>query len=160
MVFAYLYIFLIVMVLILSLALPLEKAKAWFLIVLAAFSVLTVTSIVGIIFYLKVQTLYPPEKEFHPDDKEWYKTGNSYFSVLVLCGIIMLSLYAVPMIMRPVDFLSNFAGYIVGLVSYIVLIPMFVNVFSIYSFSNLHDVSWGNRPTTSGTGTEAFSANL
>ena len=52
------------------------------------------------------------------------------------------------------------AGYLVGLVSYIVLIPMFVNVFSIYSFSNLHDVSWGNRPSTTGVGTEAFSANV
>ena len=36
---------------------------------------------------------------------------------------------------------------------------MFINVFSIYAFSNLHDVSWGNRPTSSGTGTEAFSAD-
>lgn len=40
------------MVLILSLALPLEKAKGWFMIVLAAFSLLTLVSIVGIIFYL------------------------------------------------------------------------------------------------------------
>ena len=72
----------------------------------------------------------------------------------------MLSIYVVPIIMRPVDFLSNMGGYLVGLVSYIVLIPMFVNVFSIYSFSNLHDVSWGNRPSTTGVGTEAFSANV
>ena len=71
----------------------------------------------------------------------------------------MLSIYVVPMIMRPVDFLGNMGGYLVGLLSYILLIPMFVNVFSIYSFSNLHDVSWGNRPTTSGTGQEAFSAD-
>lgn len=71
----------------------------------------------------------------------------------------MLSIYLVPIVMRPVDFLGNMGGYLIGLVSYIMLIPMFVNVFSIYSFSNLHDVSWGNRPTTSGTGTEAFSAN-
>lgn len=52
MIFAYIYIFLIVMVLILSLALPLEKAKGWFMIVLAAFATLTLFSIVGIIFYL------------------------------------------------------------------------------------------------------------
>ena len=72
----------------------------------------------------------------------------------------MLSIYVVPLLMRPVDFLGNMGGYLVGLFSYIMLIPMFVNTFSIYSFSNLHDVSWGNRPTTTGTGTEAFSANL
>lgn len=82
------------------------------------------------------------------------------FSYLVLAGVIMLSIYIVPMVMRPMDFLGNLGGYTVGLFSYILLIPMFVNVFSIYSFSNLHDVSWGNRPTTTGTGTEAFSANV
>ncbi len=71
----------------------------------------------------------------------------------------MLSIYAIPMLFRPLDFLSNMGGYIIGLFAYILLIPMFVNVFSIYAFSNLHDVSWGNRPTTTGTGTEAFSAN-
>ena len=71
----------------------------------------------------------------------------------------MLSIYAIPMLFLPIDFLSNMGGYLVGLLAYILLIPMFVNVFSIYAFSNLHDVSWGNRPTTTGTGTEAFSAN-
>ena len=35
--------------------------------------------------------------------------------------------------------------------------PMFTNVFQIYAMCNLHDVSWGNRPTS--TGTEAFTAN-
>ena len=71
----------------------------------------------------------------------------------------MLSIYLVPIVMRPIDFLKNLGGYIVGLFSYLLLIPMFVNVFSIYAFCNLHDVSWGNRPTTTGTGTEAFSAS-
>ena len=158
--FAYLYIFLIIMCLILSLALPLEKAKVWFNIVLCAFSALTVTSIVGIIFYLKVQGFYPPEKHYDPSTSEWYETGEYYFSYLVLAGVIMLSIYVIPMVLRPLDFLANFAGYTIGLISYILLIPMFINVFSIYSFSNLHDVSWGNRPSTSGTGTEAFSANV
>lgn len=69
----------------------------------------------------------------------------------------MLSVYMVPIVMRPIDFLRNFRGYILGLISYLCLIPMFTNVFSIYAMSNLHDISWGNRPTT--TGTEAFSAN-
>jgi len=85
--------------------------------------------------------------------------GEYNFSILVLAGVIMLSIYVVPMILRPIDFLSNLAGYIIGLITYLLLIPMYINVFSVYAFSNLHDVSWGNRPTTTGTGTEAFSAN-
>jgi len=157
--FAYVYIFLIVMVLILSLALPLEKAKAWFNIVVAVFGIITAFSIFGMVYYLEKSTFFPEEKRYYPGDKAWYPTGDRNFSVLVLCGVIMLSIYMVPIVMRPLDFLSNLGGYIVGMFTYILLIPMFVNVFSIYSMSNLHDVSWGNRPTTTGTGTEAFSAN-
>lgn len=149
------------MALILSLALPLEKGKAWFNIVVAAFGLLTTASIFGIIYYLSACGFYPPEKYYSTADKKWYPEDppEYYFSILILAGVIMLSIYAVPMLFRPVDFLSNLGGYCVGLLAYILLIPMFINVFSIYAFSNLHDVSWGNRPTTSGTGTEAFSAS-
>ena len=35
--------------------------------------------------------------------------------------------------------------------------PMFTNVFQIYAMCNMHDVSWGNRPSS--TGTEAFTGD-
>ena len=89
---------------------------------------------------------------------EWQGDGEYYFSPLVLAGVIMLGVYAIPMLLRPIDWLENFRGYMVGLLMYLCLIPMFTNVFQIYAMSNLHDVSWGNRPSTS-SGTEAFSAN-
>ena len=76
----------------------------------------------------------------------------------MLAGVIMLAIYTVPFILRPIDFLENFKGYTVGLIAYLVLIPMFTNVFSIYAMANLHDISWGNRPTGQTAGTEAFSA--
>ena len=38
-----------------------------------------------------------------------------------------------------------------------IMMPVFTNVFQIYSMCNLHDVSWGNRPA--GTGQEAFTAD-
>ena len=69
----------------------------------------------------------------------------------------MLSVYLAPMIVRPMDFLTYIGKYLIGLVSYLFLMPMFINVFTIYAMCNLHDVSWGNRPTS--TGQEAFSAN-
>ena len=158
--FAYIYIFLLIMTIILSLALPIERSTTWFNIILFCFGVLTILSIVGMVIYLQATGFMAPEKEFNPTIEEWEPTGNYNFSYLVLAGVIMLSIYLVPFIMRPVDFLSNIAGYTIGLIAYLLMIPMFVNVFSIYSFCNLHDVSWGNRPTTSGTGTEAFSASL
>ena len=52
-----------------------------------------------------------------------------YFSPLVLAGVIMLSVYLVPIVMRPIDFLENFRGYVIGLIAYLMLIPMFTNVF-------------------------------
>ena len=158
--FTYYYIFLIVMVLIFSLALPLEKGKIWFNIVVIAFGFLTTFTIFGMVYYLSQTGLYPQEKHYNANTDSWELVDGVYnFSYLVFAGIIMLSIYLVPFVMRPIDFLGNIGGYTVGLIAYILLVPMYINVFSIYSFSNLHDVSWGNRPSTTGTGTEAFSAN-
>ena len=69
----------------------------------------------------------------------------------------MLSMYILPMILRPLDFLANFKNYTLGFVAYMVMMPVFTNVFQIYAMCNLHDVSWGNRPTS--TGQEAFTSN-
>jgi cellulose synthase/poly-beta-1,6-N-acetylglucosamine synthase-like glycosyltransferase len=35
---------------------------------------------------------------------------------------------------------------------YILMLPTFVNIMQIYSMSNLHDISWGNRPSAVSTG--------
>jgi cellulose synthase/poly-beta-1,6-N-acetylglucosamine synthase-like glycosyltransferase len=64
----------------------------------------------------------------------------------------MLSVYTLPILLRPVDFLFNMKQYVIGLASYILLLPTFINVMQVYSMSNLHDISWGNRPSaTAGT---------
>jgi len=64
----------------------------------------------------------------------------------------MLSVYVIPMVLRPLDFLFNMHRYLIGLTSYLLLLPTFVNVMQVYSMSNLHDISWGNRPSvTAGT---------
>lgn len=65
----------------------------------------------------------------------------------------MLFVYVLPMIMRPADFLNNFTAYVVGMVTYVLMLPTFINVMQIYSMSNLHDISWGNRPTSTPGGT-------
>lgn len=147
------------MTLILALALPLERAKAWFNIVAIAFGFLTACSVFGMVYYLSYTGFYPHLKIYNTNTKDWDPQPETNFSILVLAGVIMLSVYVIPMILRPIDFLSNLSGYCIGLLTYLLLIPMYINTFSIYAFSNLHDVSWGNRPTTTGTGTEAFSNN-
>lgn len=145
---------LLAMCLIISLALPLDRAKPCFVIALTAFGFLTITSITGMIFYLSAAGLYPEHVIYNPVTYTWEPQGDTHFSYLVMAGIIMLCIYLVPFVMRPIDFLENFKGYTIGLISYLILIPMFTNIFSIYAMANLHDISWGNRPTS---GTEAFS---
>ena len=41
------------------------------------------------------------------------------------------------------------------------MLPTFINVMQIYGMCNLHDISWGNRPTVAAgqSGTNAFSEN-
>ena len=156
--FVYVYIMLLAMCLIISLALPLDRAKPCFVIALTIFGAITIMAIVGMVFYLSAAGFYPEHMIRNPGTWIWEGQGDHHFSWLVLAGVIMLAIYVVPFLLRPVDFLENFKGYTVGLISYLILIPMFTNIFSIYSMANLHDISWGNRPTTASSGTEAFSA--
>ena len=82
----------------------------------------------------------------------------AHFSLLTLSGVVMLSIYIVPVILRPKDFFFNMTQYFFGLFSYFLLLPVFINVMQVYAMSNLHDISWGNRPSAS-AGTEALSSD-
>ena len=62
----------------------------------------------------------------------------------------MLCVYLLPMIMRPKDCLDMLRGYVMGLIIYLFLLPFFVTIMQVYGFCNLHDLSWGNRPTAAG----------
>jgi cellulose synthase/poly-beta-1,6-N-acetylglucosamine synthase-like glycosyltransferase len=58
------------------------------------------------------------------------------------------------MIMRPSDFCAGFTNYLMGLIMYMLLTPFFINVLTVYTMCNLHDVSWGNRPAGTQTAEE------
>jgi hypothetical protein len=142
-----------------SLAAPIDRAIEYFRIVAAVFSVFTILSIVGISIFLLGTGFYPPVKQYNPTTEVWEDLDEPpHFSILTLSGTIMLSIYLIPIILRPVDFIFNFPQYCIGLVSYLLLLPTFINVMQIYSMSNLHDISWGNRPSVT-AGTDALSAN-
>lgn len=59
----------------------------------------------------------------------------------------MFTTFILPFIMRPMDALFHLKGYLIGMFTYIFMLPTFINIMSIYSMCNLHDVSWGNRPS-------------
>ena len=69
----------------------------------------------------------------------------------------MMTVFILPMLLRPMDFINNVRGYVVGMLTYVIMLPLFINIMQMYAMSNLHDISWGNRPTvSSSTGTNAF----
>ena len=157
--FTYGYASLIVFTTLVSLAAPIDRAIEYFRVVAAVFSVFTILSIAGITIFLLGTGFYPPVKQYDPDTQTWNTLDEDpHFSLLTLSGVIMLSVYLVPILLRPIDFIFNFQQYVIGLVSYLLLLPTFINVMQIYSMSNLHDISWGNRPSVT-AGTNALSAN-
>ena len=148
-----------------SIALPIDRAMSYFRFVAVMMAILMLSALGGITYYLATRGFFPPveEKECEnvpneaPDCTWVAVSGEHYFSLLTLAGILMLTTYLIPFVMRPLDFLQNFKNYTLGFLSYMLMMPVFTNVFQIYAMCNLHDVSWGNRPTS--TGQEAFTAN-
>ena len=64
--------------------------------------------------------------------------------------MVSLSLYFLPLLMRPIDTVMNFKKYSMGFVAFVLMLPVFTTIFQTYAMCNLHDVSWGNRPSSSG----------
>jgi len=154
------YLTCLVLVLIVSLTLPVDKGIGYFRVAVVILSIMSLLTVTGIVYFATQSPWYLQEEIWDPATETWvpypYDNPNYTFNYLLLAAIIMLSTYLLPIILRPVDFVRNITSYTFGLISYLLMIPMYLNVLSIYAISNLHDVSWGNRPT--GTGTEAFTA--
>lgn len=160
-VFAYSYVALLLGTVLVSIAVPIDRAMPYFRVIAAVFSCFTLASLMGITFFLAKTGFYIQEEEYHKgQDPPWQPVVPAvwHFSLLTLCGTIMLSVYLMPMILRPLDFFYNMHRYLIGLTSYLLLLPTFVNVMQVYSMSNLHDISWGNRPSVT-AGTNILSAD-
>jgi len=105
--------------------------------------------------YLVDRGFYPNVQECILENEEdelcvWKPVeGERYFSNFALACCLIFSLYLLPFLMRPIDAKENFKMHCFGLLAYWLTTPLFVSMFVIYSMSNLHDVTWGNRPTDS-----------
>lgn len=138
-----------------------DKGIFYFKIIGFVMAILTIWALFGITAYLVTAGFFPKKQIRIDDTDQWKETDETHFSILTVCGTIMLCIYIVPMIMRPIDFLQNFTAYILGMITYIFMLPTFINIMQIFSMANLHDVSWGNRPTTPGgeAGTNMLAEN-
>ena len=157
------YTMIIIISVFVSIALPIDRAMPYFHFVAVVMSILVLFSLAGICYYLSIQGFHTQAYEENPvksqrDTTPYVPIPNEYyFNVLTLAGVIMLVVYILPFIMRPMDFMQNAKKYILGFMAYMLLMPMFTNIFQIYAMCNLHDISWGNRPSS--TGTENITAN-
>ena len=135
-----------------SLAGPLDKAMFYFYIITALFSALTIASLIGIGATLYHTGIHAQEKDCVPDNPlpnapcTWKKMDSYHISYLTISGCVMMSVFLLPILMRPMDALFHLKGYLIGMITYIFMLPTFINIMAIYSMSNLHDVTWGNRP--------------
>lgn len=172
-VFSYFYLGLLTFVVLLSIGGVLDQSMYYFKMIATFLAFVTIGSLVGLGAFLYRQGFYGVyNKDIDLDtgcqswnyqDKEWerepldskdYKNDESryHFQILTVCGTVMLSVYFVPLLMRPIDFIQNAKSYLVGMVCYILLLPTFTNILQIYAMCNLHDISWGNRPAASQAG--------
>ena len=87
-----------------AISLPIDRAMPYYRVIAVVFAVIVLSSIAGIIYYLIKSGFFPPEMEYDKNNDSWHKTGNYYFSFLELAGVIMLGVYLLPFILRPVDF--------------------------------------------------------
>ena len=162
--FSYGYAVLVIYALLVSIASPIEGTIQKFKVIGAILSVFTIISIFGIAVFLGETGFYPPEMMYDhtADNPHWEPTSDpptTYFSILTLAGTVMLSIYLVPMLLRPADFFFNMKEYLCGFLAYMLLLPMYTNLMQIYSMCNLHDLSWGNRPSGPADGAEALAEN-
>ena len=77
-----------------------------------------------------------------------YVMGENTSILVKMFMFLSVGSYIIPIILNicSIDIIPT----VMGLISYLFLAPTYVNLFVIYAFANIHDVSWGNRPSTQG----------
>jgi uncharacterized membrane protein len=152
-----------------SLAAPITRAMPYFKVSAIAFSIVNTWAYYGILVQLIKSGPTPAMQIKDPHTNQWNQvyfiskeTGGPEkmhnISPLYFVGLIMFAVYFAPMYMRPKDFLFNFSKYLSGFCVWFVMLPCYINIFSIYAFCNLHDISWGNRPAAADTAQMAANA--
>lgn len=144
-----------------SISMPLDRAMYYFKPISIIMGILQTVSLVGVASFLAIRGVHPPVliRECPDPDSDNNcvyvedPSGATYFSVLTVAGSLMFTIYFVPFVLRPLDFLYNFHRYVIGLLCYLLMMPYYANIFLLYSICNLHDVSWGNRPANTGGNT-------
>lgn len=75
----------------------------------------------------------------------FYAIDATVQSVTVYFMLIFLASYITPLLLNFRNL--KVADFLKGVVYSIFMSPTYVNIFTIYAISNIHDISWGSRPS-------------
>ena len=89
-----------------------------------------------------IGTIYLSVRYFFLDE---LNETSWYMFISIGCSFI------IPFVLNICGWLNNIKTFIIGTISFIFLVPTFLNVFVIYAFCNIHDMSWGTRESNSDT---------
>ena len=81
-----------------------------------------------------------------------YALNESIQSISVIALAVFLLTYMIPLFVNIKNL--KFWDFVKGLVYVTYLSPTYVNIFTIFSISNIHDVTWGSRPAGGGSAAE------
>lgn len=96
---------------------------------MCTFGILLLVVLFGIVYYLK----------------------DAKISLLLLACFLTFMINLISIVLRL--FCSrNLKAYLIGLFAYLFMIPTYMIIMQIYAMANLHDLSWGNRPTSGAKG--------
>lgn len=113
-----------------SICVPINKAICVFYVITVILTILTILWVTGLITYLNTTGFYPAQRVYLEKHKKWMELPAEEYpptlSTLNVAGSIMLMIYILPFIMRPLDFLRNPKSYLVGLASYFSISPVFI----------------------------------
>lgn len=75
-----------------------------------------------------------------------YAAKNSIETIALVVIVIWIASYALPLMLNISRL--KLTDFVKGVIYSLFLSPTYVNIFTIFAISNIHDVSWGSRPAT------------
>ena len=138
----------------LSLSGTLNKFILYFKCAIFILSAFYMSALLGIIYVIYQDGLNPQMQMYSTYNDKWFvcydEQGNEIrqFDPVFVCLIIILASLLAPIVFRPVDFVKNIGRYMLGMIMYICMLPLYTTILPIYSICNSHHISWGNRPGT------------
>ncbi|GHJ86389.1 hypothetical protein NliqN6_2791 [Naganishia liquefaciens] len=135
---AYIYLALLVMCFLLSMGNRPQGSVAGYTAAMVGFAFITVYMVASAI-YLAVVGIKAAVEDGNIDVAD-YNNADQTFRNIVLSLIATYGIYILASLLAldPWHMLTSF-------IQYLLLAPSYINVFNVYAFSNVHDVSWGTK---------------